>query len=157
MVAPGSLLLSDLVRAVSTPSSELQFLKRYWAKVSGPLKKERELLWSRLTPDDPIRQSCDLLSPLRSAGDEVLHTLALSYLIDPEKPHGLRGTSIRQLLLALKRLSKKHQSIITSLMTPAKFWSFLSDGIFLLIPALLEFRGRTFGSRSPAGRGDDLW
>lgn len=112
MARPRTTLISHLLRVTRRPSGDLRLVCKYWAKAIAPLNKERKLLQSRITLDDPFHQLCDLLSPLRSGNDEVLHTLALAFLLDPAKPHGLRRTALHQVLLELYRLSKEHRSTI---------------------------------------------
>ena len=113
---PRTKLISHLLRVIRRPSGDLRLVCKYWGKAIAPLNKERKLIQSRIKLNDPVHHACDLLSPLRSGNDEVLHTLALAFLLDPCKPHGLGHATLRRVLLKLYRLSKDHRSTVKTIL-----------------------------------------
>ena len=82
-------------------SSDLQLVKRQWPRVTRLLSQEHQTLPS-LPRWDPLNQHIDLLSPLSADNDEVLHTRALAYLLDPVRPHGFDTHLLRGLIRRLR-------------------------------------------------------
>jgi PD-(D/E)XK nuclease superfamily len=95
---------SDLLKLLRKPSRELEVLSSHWNTEVKKIERERHRLRNKIkseTPDDPILSGIDLFSPIDSAANERLHTRALAYLLDWNKPHGFDMRILRSVLEAM--------------------------------------------------------
>ncbi|TLY24652.1 MAG: hypothetical protein E6K63_14675 [Nitrospirae bacterium] len=99
---PSRALLKDLQQLLRTRSVELRLIQQQWTRVQRKLTEEQNKL--RIPGGDPIYERAELLGPLGADTDEVLHTRALAYLLDPSRPHGFGSALLKRFLLGLRGL-----------------------------------------------------
>lgn len=148
--------IADLSRLLRTPSVGLRDLQGRWPGIARSLRQERKKVLARIPPDDPIKDKTDLLSPLNSDVGEVLHTLALAYLLSPLESHGFRSAPLEQFLavvrgmpesegLALPRLLKALRSPRTKVTVTPERRHILADPTSRKVPRTdiwIEIQGR---------------
>jgi len=142
--------MRDLERLYRSPSIELQFLNRNWPRVHKLVRKEQQRLLNLIPKDDPLRQGLNLLDPFRLSTNENLHTLALAYLFDPQRPHGFGKTPLRYFLQNIGKSKTaagvKAQSLLGFLRKP--------DSRVLAIPERRHVTATNSRRKSPR---TDLW
>jgi hypothetical protein len=79
----------------------LSRLSEHWPALEKQILEERRILSDHIARDDPIRVPVDLLSPIKRASDETIHTRALAYLLSPSEEHGLGKDVLSAVLMKL--------------------------------------------------------
>jgi hypothetical protein len=97
-------LVRRLNRLARQPSVELQNLERHWPAVKRAVQRKRIALSRAIPKDDPIRLQVDLLGPINCASNEVLHTQALAYAMDPHSSHQLAKHVLISILEFLRNM-----------------------------------------------------
>jgi PD-(D/E)XK nuclease superfamily len=92
-----------LFNLVKQKSVALSNLSDHWPEVEKQILKKRLKLSKRIAKGDPIRAPVDLLSPLKRATDETIHTRALAYLLNPLEEHGFGKDVLSAVLAKLSR------------------------------------------------------
>lgn len=88
-----------LLKVARQPSLMLDRLIEHWPRLEQQIVEERRRLTAEIPNDDPIRATIDLLGPIRRPSDEVIHTQALAFLLNPYREHGF-GTSVMVAMLS---------------------------------------------------------
>lgn len=94
--------MRGLLKTIREPSIQLGALEPNWAPIKRHIETRRRDIAAHLPPDDPIKLSIDLLTPIGCAVDENLHTRALAFLCDEHKPHGLQRSVLINILRKIK-------------------------------------------------------
>lgn len=97
--------IKDFVALKLRPSFQLQRVLHQWEIVQSDLARERHRLLRSIPKGDPLSVNADLLTPLSSHNDEVLHTLALAYLFDSDRDHGYRNGPLKYFLKVVGQIS----------------------------------------------------
>lgn len=97
-------LSCGIIKIVREPSIQLAALETHWARIKKKIEKRRRTLAQRIPPDDPIKLSVDLLTPIGCDTDENLYTQALAYLCDERNEHDLQRSVLICILRKIKTL-----------------------------------------------------
>jgi hypothetical protein len=144
------LYMKNLFRTVRRPSLELDALTHYWPNVIREFDKKRHSLERKIPKDDPLRLPVDLLTPLNRRSDEILHTRALAYLLDPSNHHGF-GKAI---LGAILQNVKQGDSCCSE---AAAYILGLLAGNSVRISVTPEYRYKVDGFRDRSVARPDIW
>lgn len=96
---------------VREPSIQLELLGRHWPQIKDRVEQTQRELINSIPPDDPIKHTVDLLSPIGCGRAEVRHTRALAYLCDENKSHKLKRIVLRRVIEKVNELSKDTKSV----------------------------------------------
>lgn len=99
--------LADLVRISRPESRDVKYLNRNWDCVRDEVRRKREELEALIPDDDPIRVGIDLLSPFGDSADELTHTRALAFLLDPNAAHGLGRSFLHAIVLKTGQVNRR--------------------------------------------------
>jgi len=124
---------SDLLKMLQRPTFELSLLEKQWSTIEAQFKREQIRLARKVPINDPIRSGVDLFGPLDRGLDEILHTRAIGYLLNPNAQHGLKKKALTAVIDKVKDVSPRgvgatqflailHQERTTISVTPEYRW-----------------------------------
>jgi hypothetical protein len=98
---------SDLLKMLQRPTFELSLLEKQWSTIEAQFKREQIRLARKVPINDPIRSGVDLFGPLDRGLDEILHTRAIGYLLNPNAQHGLKKKALTAVIDKVKDVSPR--------------------------------------------------